>query len=150
MTKVLFVCLGNICRSPTAQVVFAQKATQAGLSVEVDSAGTGAWHLDEPPYGAMMKAANARGYDLSELRARQVSVEDFARFDLIVVMDCDNQSDMEALRPDGDTTPIKRFTDFGDPRGLNHVPDPYVTREFDVAIDVIEDASDGLILALSA
>jgi protein-tyrosine phosphatase len=144
MTRVLFVCLGNICRSPTAEGVFRAEAGRQGLTVKVDSAGTSDWHIGHPPYGPAIKAAAARGYDLSPLRARQVTPGDFDAFDLIVVMDDDNLYAVEALRPRGADTPVRLFLDFAPEIGRSDVPDPYYTRDFDEALDLIEAASRGL------
>jgi len=140
MTKVLFVCLGNICRSPAAEGVFRTLAPE----VETDSAGTGDWHVGEPPYGPMQAAARARGVDLSDLRARQFQAEDFARFELILAMDGQNLRDIEAQRPVGSETPVRLFTDYAPETGADHVPDPYFTRDFDGALDLIEVAARGL------
>ncbi len=145
-TRVLFVCLGNICRSPSAEGVFA--ALSKGLDVQIDSAGTSDWHVGDPPYGPMQAAARARGYDLSPLRARQVSARDFDDFDLIIGMDGDNLSNMERLRPAGNQTPLCVFTDYAPETGADHVPDPYYTRDFDQTLDLVEAASRGLITTL--
>ncbi|MEQ8290846.1 MAG: low molecular weight protein-tyrosine-phosphatase [Roseovarius sp.] len=139
-TRILFVCLGNICRSPTAEGVFRALAPE----VETDSCGTGDWHVGEPPYGEMQRAALARGYDLSDLRARQLAPEDFTRFDLLVAMDASNIENIEARRPAGNTTPLRLFTDYAPEAGMDHVPDPYYTRDFDGALDLIEKAARGL------
>ncbi len=88
--RILFVCLGNICRSPSAEAVVRQMAGQRGIDLELDSAGTSDWHIGKPPYGPMQEAARVRGYDLSPLRARQVSAADFHHFDLVLGMDADN------------------------------------------------------------
>ena len=93
--RVLFVCLGNICRSPTAEAIL--RAMDPSLTV--DSAGTGDWHIGDPPYAPAIEAARRRGYDLSRLRARQFSAKDFARFDLILAMDSSNLETIERLRP---------------------------------------------------
>ncbi|MDF1669697.1 MAG: low molecular weight phosphotyrosine protein phosphatase [Roseovarius sp.] len=138
--RVLFVCLGNICRSPAAEGVFRHMAPD----VISDSAGTGHWHVGEPPYGAMQQAAAVRGYDLSDLRARQFTSADFTRFDLIIAMDATNRRDIEALRPVDATTPVQLFTDYAPNQGMTHVPDPYYTRDFDGVLDLIEVASEGL------
>lgn len=138
--RVLFVCLGNICRSPAAEGVF---RTLYPACV-TDSAGTSGWHVGEPPYGPMQKAARRRGYDLSDLRARQFQSDDFDRFDLIVVMDADNLENAEALRPAGNDTPLRLMTDFLDEPGTDHVPDPYYTRDFDGTLDLIERAAQGM------
>lgn len=140
--RILFVCLGNICRSPTAEGVF--RHVSDGLEVMIDSAGTSDWHVGEPPYGPMQKAAKARGYDLSTLRARQFTAEDFTRFDLILGMDDENLRRMEALRPAGNQTPLRVFTDFAPDSGMDHVPDPYYTRNFDQTLDLVEAAAHGL------
>lgn len=143
--KVLFVCLGNICRSPAAEGVF---RSTAGLAHEIDSAGTADWHVGNPPYGPMRQAASARGVDLSPLRARQFSASDFERFDLIVGMDDSNLANIERLRPAGSDTPVRLFTDYAPERAMTEVPDPYYTRDFDGALDLIEACADGLARAL--
>ena len=99
--SVLFVCLGNICRSPTAEAVFAARVADAGLSgrIRIDSAGTGDWHLGRPPDPRTRRAARARGYDLETLRARQVTPADFRAFDYILAMDNANLRDLQRLRP---------------------------------------------------
>lgn len=143
--RILFVCLGNICRSPSAEGVLRNKANARGMSLSIDSAGTGDWHVGKPPYAPMQAAAKARGYDLSQLRARQVSAADFERFDLIIAMDADNRFNLEQLRPAGSETQVVVFTDFAAGSGADHVPDPYYTRDFDGALSLIEQASDGLL-----
>ena len=119
-TRILFVCLGNICRSPSAEGVFRTLATDT----ETDSAGTGDWHVGEPPYGPMQEAATARGYNLSDLRARQITAADFDRFDLILAMDDRNLNAIEALRPAGNATPVHLFTDYAPERGMTMCPTP--------------------------
>ncbi|WP_170331327.1 low molecular weight protein-tyrosine-phosphatase [Ruegeria arenilitoris] len=138
--RILFVCLGNICRSPAAEGVFRARAPQ----FESDSAGTSGWHIGDPPYGPMQKAARARGLNISDLRARQFTAADFDRFDLIIGMDANNISDIEALRPYGNETPVRLLTDFAPQAGADHVPDPYYTRDFDGALDLIEETVAGL------
>ena len=130
--KVLFVCLGNICRSPSAEWVFREIS-----DVETDSAGSAGWHVGKPPYGPMLEAASRRGYEFSDLRARQFTERDFNDFDLIIGMDASNIENIEALRPDGYETPVHLFTDYGAP-DMTEVPDPYYTRDFDVALALIE------------
>jgi protein-tyrosine phosphatase len=137
--KVLFVCLGNICRSPSAEGVFREIS-----DCVTDSAGTGGWHVGAPPYGPMQEAAARRGFDFSDLRARQFRREDFADFDLIIGMDDANLRDIEALRPNGNKTPVQLFTDFAPETGARQVPDPYYTRDFDSALDLIESCAKGL------
>ncbi|MBY6162441.1 low molecular weight phosphotyrosine protein phosphatase [Mameliella alba] len=143
--RILFVCLGNICRSPSAQAVVRAKARARGLDLHLDSAGTGAWHVGEPPYGAMQKAARARGYEMSDLRARQVTVEDFNRFDLIVAMDEQNLDDLKDLAAGTGQAGLCLMTDFAPGTGATHVPDPYYTRDFDGTLDLIERCADGLL-----
>lgn len=138
--RILFVCLGNICRSPAAEGVFRTLCPE----VETDSAGTAGYHVGSPPYGPMQAAAGERGINLSDLRARQFKPADFGRFDLIVAMDGDNLQDIEAQRPAGAETPVRLFTDFAAGSAADHVPDPYYTRDFDGCLDLIEAAAQGL------
>lgn len=145
-SRILFVCLGNICRSPAAEGV----ARALLPDLEIDSAGTSDWHVGEPPYGPMQRAARARGIDLSALRARQFVAEDFHSFDLILAMDGNNLSAIEALRPAGAGGQVRLFTDYAPETGADHVPDPYYTRDFDGALDLIEAAAQGLRRALDA
>lgn len=139
-TRILFVCLGNICRSPSAEAVF--KSLSEGLDVEIDSAGTAGYHIGSPPYGPMQEAAARRGYDMSGLRARQFTAGDFDRFDLIIAMDDANLRDITGLRG-ASQTPVRLFTEYADGAG-DHVPDPYYTRDFDGALDLIERCARGL------
>ncbi len=154
MTKcaVLFVCLGNICRSPVAQGVFAQKLGQAGLAdqVEVDSAGTAAWHVGKAPDSRMVQAAGERGYDLSYLRARQAVVEDFDKFDHILAMDQENYEDLCHIRPQEAQAKLALFLDYASGVEETEVPDPYYggQKGFHHVIDLVEAASDGLIESL--
>jgi len=144
MTRVLFVCLGNICRSPTAEAVFRQIAPEA----ETDSAGTGGWHIGDPPYGPAIAAAKVRGYPMADLRARQFTPEDFDAFDLIIAMDRSNLADIEDQRPAGSETPVRLMLDYLPEAGLRDVPDPYYTRDFDAALDLVEAACRALVRAL--
>lgn len=144
-TRILFVCLGNICRSPAAEGVVRAFAPH----LWVDSAGTSDWHVGEPPYGPMQIAAKTRGIDLSALRARQFGQADFAAFDLIVAMDVSNRQGIESLRPTGNQTPVTLFAEYAQGWHTKDVPDPYYTRDFDGVLDLIEDAARGLIATLS-
>lgn len=139
-SRILFVCLGNICRSPTAEGVFRAMAPD----VHTDSCGTAGWHLGKPPYGPMQAAARAKGYDLSDQRARQIDQGDFEAFDMIIGMDAQNVADIEALRPAGNETPVRVFTEFAPGAGMHHVPDPYYTRDFSGTLRLIEEAARGL------
>ena len=111
-------------------------------SLTLDSAGTGGWHVGDAPYGPMQEAAKTRGIDLSQLRARQFTVADFEDFDLIVAMDRQNQSDIERLRPAGNLTKVQLFMD-------QDVPDPYYTRDFDGALDIIQQGAVSLLAHIS-
>ncbi len=146
--RVLFVCMGNICRSPTAEGVFRQRLQQAGLldRVTVDSAGTGDWHVGKAPDSRSAKVALRRGYDLSSLRARQVAVQDFSRFDLILAMDHDNLARLQALCPQGRGAELDLFLRRYQ-LALDEVPDPYYggADGFEQVLDLIEQASDGLL-----
>ncbi len=143
-TRILFVCLGNFCRSPAAEGV----ARTCIPGIETDSAGTSNWHVGDPPYGSMQAAAQGRGYDISDLRARQFTAQDFTRFDLILGMDADNIAAIEALRPPRNATPVRRLTDYAPGAGMDHVPDPYYTRDFDGVLALIETAAQGLAASL--
>ena len=126
--RVLFVCLGNICRSPLAEGLFQQKVTAAGLAaeIEVDSAGTGGWHVGAPPDARMTATAARHDLDLAPLRARQLSAADLTDFDHVFVMDKQNLHDALALDPDGDHgTRVRLFREFDPEPGDYQVPDPY-------------------------
>jgi protein-tyrosine phosphatase len=150
MTSVLFVCLGNICRSPTAEAVFRARAAAAGLDVEIDSAGTGAWHVGAMPDERAQAAGMARGYDLTPIRARQVSGRDYERFDLVLAMDHDNLATMKSRAPRSSHKRIRQLLEFAPELGLNAVPDPYYGGDqgFEEVLDLIEVASDRLIAHL--
>ncbi|MGF1510848.1 MAG: low molecular weight protein-tyrosine-phosphatase [Myxococcota bacterium] len=137
--KVLFVCLGNICRSPTAEGVFRSLAEEAGVGVEVDSAGTGAWHEGEPPDRRMRAAAQRRGY-LLDGRARRIEVEDFFRFDVVVAMDRSNYQDIQALRPSNARARLVLFRDFDPTAPGMDTPDPYYggPEGFDEVVRIVE------------
>jgi protein-tyrosine phosphatase len=152
--KVLFVCLGNICRSPTAQGVFVEKVKQAGLSenILVDSAGTGDWHLGYAPDKRSAAAAKNRGYDLSALRARLVTSDDFNQFDYVLAMDNSNLSDLTIMCPANFTGQLALFLSYTDSYNDTEVPDPYYGDGdgFDLVLDMVEAASDGLLEQIKA
>jgi len=135
--RLLFVCLGNICRSPTAEAVTRALAEARGLPLVIDSAGTGNWHLGAPPDSRMQHAAREAGYDLAHLRARQVTRQDFERFDVIYAMDRQNLRDLEALRPRGGAAELRLFRSH-DPEGGADVPDPYLEGGFDGVVALVE------------
>lgn len=138
--RILFVCLGNICRSPSAHAVLRTLRPDW----QIDSAGTSDWHVGEAPYAPMQAAARARGLGMDDLRARQFEAADFDRFDLILAMDADNLMRLQSMRPEGDKTQVHLFTDFAD-GPADHVPDPYYTRDFDGCLDLVETCAKGLI-----
>jgi protein-tyrosine phosphatase len=152
LRRVLFVCTGNICRSPTAEVVFRTRAERAGLAnrLMVASAGTGDWHAGMPPDRRAQAHAAKRGYDLSSLRARQVAVSDFDLFDWVLAMDKSNLRDLKALRPAAYQGTLGLFLDFAPQLGLRDVPDPYYggASHFERVLDLIEQASDALLAHL--
>jgi protein-tyrosine phosphatase len=146
--KILFVCLGNICRSPTAEGVFRHLVDEAGLQdrVIIDSAGTGEWHIGSPPDERACRAAAARGYDLSKLRARQVTRKDFSEFDYVLAMDDENLRILKRLAPREHAHKARLFTDFAS-NGASGVPDPYAggAEGFEIVLDLVEDAAQGLL-----
>ena len=123
--SILFVCLGNICRSPLAEGAFRAEAERLGLEVEVDSAGTGGWHQGEPPDKRAVAAAKRGGVDISTQRARKVTRTDFDRFDLIFALDPDNLADLETLRPAGSRARLSLLLDRVPGREGQGVADPY-------------------------
>ncbi|UYG05345.1 low molecular weight phosphotyrosine protein phosphatase [Halomonas sp. LR3S48] len=146
--RVLFVCLGNICRSPTAEGVFRRELELAGLAhrVEVDSCGIGDWHVGKSPDPRSAAAARRRGIDLSELCARQLSAEDFQRFDYLLAMDHHNLASLRQQCPEGCQAYIGLFLDFAGHVDRS-VPDPYYggDRGFEEVLDLVEAASRGLV-----
>lgn len=146
---ILFVCMGNICRSPSAHGVLRRHLDDAGLArlVEVDSAGTHNCHPGEPPDARSQRHARARGYDLSDLRARQIRRADFERFDLIVAMDSDNLVQLERIAPAPQRHKLKRLAEFFSRSTSPVVPDPYYggPAGFEHVLDLIEDGCEGLV-----
>jgi protein-tyrosine phosphatase len=141
--RILFVCLGNICRSPTAEAVTRAKARNLGMDVQIDSAGTAGWHIGHPPYAPMQDAARGRGYDMVDLRARQVLSHDAHAFEMIIAMDQENRRDLKALG-----IAARLFTDYAQQSKVRFVPDPYYTRDFDGVLSLIEECADGLLAQL--
>lgn len=144
--SVLFVCLGNICRSPTAEGVFQKKASNAGLRLMIDSAGTAGYHVGAPPDKRSQDVAKLRGYDLSRLKCRKVDDVDFEKFDLIVAMDLENRRDLLRKCPQEHQHKIKMMMSFTHSE-FEEVPDPYYSgkRGFELVLDLIEQASDGIV-----
>ncbi len=154
MQAVLFVCTGNICRSPTAEGVFRTLLEANGLagSVAVDSAGTGNWHIGEPPDARDSEAALRRGIDIADQRARQVQVEDFDRFDLVLAMDEGHYQQLQRLCPDDQRHRLRLVLDFAPALGTREVPDPYYGGPdgFETVLDMIEAAGAGLLAEIRA
>ena len=150
MTRVLFVCLGNIYRSPTAEGVFRALVRAKGLEelIEIDSAGTGAWHIGHPPDPRAIARAARRGIDLSGLRARQVlAPEDFVRFDLLLAMDEDNLLTLQRMCPPHLANKLGLLMAYGSDPEVREVPDPYYGGEagFERVLDLVEEACAGLL-----
>jgi protein-tyrosine phosphatase len=150
--RVLFICLGNICRSPTAEGVLRALAAREApeLPLEIDSAGTAGYHVGEPPDPRARHAAARRGYDLSELRARVVEPGDFERFDLILAMDQDNLRVLRRRAPAHVHERLRLFLEFAPDSGTADVPDPYYggTKGFEEVLDLVESAARGLLAHL--
>jgi len=149
--SILFVCMGNICRSPTAEGVFRHFVVEAGLAdkIEIDSAGTHAYHIGEPPDRRATAAAERRGVSLAEIRARRVCDEDFERFDHIIAMDEDNQMRLLEQAADEHRSKVALFLSYA-AVSETEVPDPYYGggAGFERVLDLVEEASRGLLASL--
>ncbi|MBD3609276.1 MAG: low molecular weight phosphotyrosine protein phosphatase [Gammaproteobacteria bacterium] len=147
--KVLFCCMGNICRSPTAHGVFEHLVNQHQLAdmIEIDSAGTHAYHVGESPDRRSQSTANKRGYDLGYIRARKVEAEDFHAFDYVLAMDHENYRNLTQICPAEMNNKLRMFLDFAQNFDEREVPDPYYggANGFEHVLDLIEDASEGLL-----
>lgn len=150
--RILFVCLGNICRSPTAEGVLRQLAREEApeLLLEIDSAGTASYHIGDPPDERACRHAARRGYDITGLRARQVAAEDFHRFDLLLAMDEENLRDLRRIAPREARARVSLFMDYAPGHAGRPVPDPYYggAAGFEEVIDLVEAAARGLLAAL--
>lgn len=148
-TRLLFICAGNICRSPTAEGVFKALAAEAGLAerLVIDSAGTHGYHVGEPPDSRARRAAAQRGYNLDGQRARQVTAQDCERFDLLLVMDDDNLRAVRRLCPAAQVHKLKKLTDYLPQSDYREVPDPYYggPEGFELVLNLIEEASRALL-----
>lgn len=146
---VLFVCMGNICRSPTAEAVFRHYVEREGLvgRITIDSAGTHDYHIGDAPDARTQRAAKQRGYDMSKLRGRQVEAGDFGRFDYVLAMDEANLSILERLRPRDAESHLGLFLQFAERHSECNVPDPYFggADGFEKVLDMVEDAAQGLL-----
>lgn len=149
VTRILFVCMGNICRSPTAEGVFRRIVNEANVAhvFEIDSAGTHAYHVGHSPDSRAQQAALRRGVDLSRLRARKVQDDDFSRFDLVLAMDQDNVTDLQEVCPREHAHKVRLFMEFAPNYGNQQVPDPYYggARGFEQVLDMVEVAAQGLL-----
>ena len=147
--KVLFVCMGNICRSPTAEAVFRHYVENAGMSEQIliDSAGTHDYHVGDPPDSRAQRAAQQRGYDMSDLRGRQVGEEDFRQFDYVLAMDSANLALLQSISPPDSNIHPQLFLDYARHHSDREVPDPYYgdTDGFERVLDMVEDAAQGLL-----
>ncbi|MGJ3259997.1 MAG: low molecular weight protein-tyrosine-phosphatase [Rhodospirillales bacterium] len=154
MVRVLFVCLGNICRSPTAEGVFRDLVRREGLAGKIgtDSCGTGGWHVGDPPDGRACAEAERRGIDLGDLRARQVCHSDFEDFDYVLGMDDRNLQHLQAMCPPEHRERVKLFLSFAPEVGRHDVPDPYYGGPdgFRDVFDMIDKASHGLLADIRA
>lgn len=153
--SVLFVCMGNICRSPTAEAVFRnliQREAATGPAIEADSAGTHAYHIGSAPDARAVAAALRRGIDMSNLRARIVEAADFERFDLLLAMDEQICRDLQLMAPPEFRDRVRLLLDFAPELARREVPDPYYGGEtgFEEVLDLIEEAARGLLAALAA
>lgn len=148
--KVLVVCMGNICRSPTAEVVLRTKAKERGIPLIVDSAGTLGYHQGEKPDPRSRAAGESRGYRFDGVKARKVITRDFEHFDLVLAADRDNLRDLTAMCPEEYQHKLALFLDYGDGT-IVEIPDPYYggQRGFDHVLDLVEQASDGLLTHLT-
>ncbi len=149
MVKVLFVCTGNICRSPTAEGVFRHLVREAGLdsAIATDSAGTHDYHVGEPPDHRSRKAAQARGVDISDLRARCVTAEDFHRFDYVLAMDRGHLHQLQRMAPPDGIAEVRLFMDYAPGAPQREVPDPYYGEgsHFNEVLDLVEAGAKGLL-----
>lgn len=147
MERVLIVCLGNICRSPLAEGIVRRRAEEAGLSISVDSAGTGSWHVGDAPDARAIVAGREHGIEISALRARKFTAHDFTNFDLILTADREVLANVMRLERGASRAQVDMLTKFASKEALinSDIPDPYYTGHFDPVIALIEDCTKGLL-----
>lgn len=152
INSVLFICMGNICRSPTAEAVFRQKVADHALDINIDSAGTIGAHAKEKPDHRSMKIGEESGYSFNGIKSRKVTVDDFDKFDLILAMDNKNLEDLLDLAPVEHQDKVKLFLEYGEQFDEQEVPDPYYggSGGFKYVLQLVEDASDGLLRKMLA
>jgi len=140
MIRVLFVCLGNICRSPMAEAVFRNMVANAGLENKIfaDSAGTGSWHIGKPPHEGTRNVLKSKGIDTAGMTGRQVKKQDLAHFDYIIAMDASNEENLRRFASENEAGKIRRLLDFLPESDLRDVPDPYYTGNFEEVYDLVE------------
>lgn len=147
MVRVLFVCLGNICRSPMAEAVFRNLVIEKGLSsyIEIDSAGTGSWHQGKPPHEGTRSKLDELGISYEGMTARQVNADDFTAFDYVIAMDEQNMHDIKTTYKVDNEVIVRRLMDFVPNPQEENVPDPYFTGDFDYTYELVEQASNELL-----